>query len=190
VGVIGLGVGTLAAYGRPDDLYTFYEVNPLVVRIARYDFSYLRESPAKTELVMGDARLSLEREPPRGFDVLAVDAFSGDSIPTHLLTREAFELYFRHLQSDGILAMHISNRYLDLLPVVHAASKSLNKSAMLFSNPDNDKKGISTSSWVLVTNRQDLFSEADMDWAGARLRADDEEVLWTDDYSSMFSVLE
>ena len=98
VGVIGLGVGTLAAYGRQGDRYKFYEINPLVVQLANQEFSFLRDSEAKIDIVLGDGRLSLEQEPPQGFDVLVVDAFSGDSIPVHLLTREAFELYFRHLK--------------------------------------------------------------------------------------------
>ena len=118
VGVIGLGTGTISAYGRPGDYYRFYEINPLVLRLAHTEFTFLRDCKAKVDVAMGDARLSLEREAPENFDVLAVDAFSSDSIPVHLLTREAMQLFFRHLKPDGILAVHISNRYLDLQPVL------------------------------------------------------------------------
>src|SRR5207248_87325 len=113
VGIIGLGVGTIAAYGRSGDECTFYEINPLVVQIAQQDFSFLRDSKARIAFELGDARLTLERLPRQQFDLLAVDAFSSDSIPVHLLTIEAFQLYFRHLRPGGILAVHISNRAAD-----------------------------------------------------------------------------
>jgi SAM-dependent methyltransferase len=190
VGVIGLGVGTLAAYGRASDRYTFYEINPLVVRIANQRFSYLKDSAASIEIVVGDARLALERENPRAFDVLAVDAFSGDSIPVHLLTREAFVHYFRHLKPDGILAVHISNRYLDLLPVVRAAAATLNKPALLINNADDDKKGISTATWVLLSGAPEVLADPDLEWAGQRLKPGERQVPWTDHYSSLLSVLD
>ena len=118
VGVIGLGAGTIATYGRPIDHYTFYDINPLVLHIARTQFRFLRNCMAPNDVVLGDARLSLEREQSKQFDVLAVDAFSGDAIPVHLLTRQAFALYWRHLKPDGVLAVHVSNKYLNLAPVV------------------------------------------------------------------------
>ena len=124
VGTIGLGAGTIAAYGTPGDRYTFYELNPLVLEVANQQFSFLRDSEASIDVVLGDARLSVGKEPPGVFDVLAVDAFSGDSIPVHLLTREAFELYFRKLKPSGVLAVHVSNKYLNLQPVVRAAAAS------------------------------------------------------------------
>ncbi len=118
VGVIGLGAGTMAAYGRPGDEYRFYELDPLIIDVAWHQFSFLSDSPAKVETVAGDGRLALERETGRRFDVLAVDAFSGDSIPVHLLSREAFQLYFARMAPDGLLAVHVSNSFLDLAPVV------------------------------------------------------------------------
>lgn len=118
VGVIGLGAGTLATYARPIDKYTFYEINPAVLKIAETEFTFLKFCLAPKEIVMGDARLSMETGPSRQFDVLAVDAFSGDAIPVHLLTREANALYWRHLKPDGILAVHVSNRHLSLAPAV------------------------------------------------------------------------
>src|SRR5262249_55405144 len=121
VGCVGLGVGTLAAYARPGDAFVFYEINPEVIALSQGEhptFTYLRAPPAETTIVQGDARLSLEREPPRQFDVLVVDAFSSDAIPVHLLTREALTVYLRHLRApDGVVALHVSNRYLDLKPV-------------------------------------------------------------------------
>ncbi|MGE0404691.1 MAG: spermidine synthase [Candidatus Korobacteraceae bacterium] len=190
VGVIGLGAGTIAAYGRQGDTYTFYEINPLVVRLAESEFTFLGESPANVEVVLGDARLSLEREEPRGFDVFAVDAFSGDSIPTHLLTLQAFVEYFRHLKPDGVLAVHISNRYLDLLPVVRAAARWLDRPAMLVSAADDDSKGVSTSHWVLITSRPGFFDEPDLRWSGEVLDKASKEVVWTDNYSSLLPLLE
>src|SRR3989449_7339768 len=115
VGVIGLGTGTIAAYGREGDSYRFYDIDANVIQIARTEFSFLGDSAARTETALGDARLTLEREPPQGFDVLAVDAFSSDAIPVHLITREALQAYLRHMKPDGIVAFHVSNRFLDLI---------------------------------------------------------------------------
>src|SRR5205807_9355570 len=125
VGVVGLGAGTLAAYGRTGDVFRFYDINSDVVELARSEFTFLKDSRAKVEVALGDARLSLEREPAQNFDVLALDAFSSDAIPVHLLTVEAFKTYLRHLKPDGVLAVHISNRYLDLVPVVQQAARHL-----------------------------------------------------------------
>lgn len=135
VGVVGLGVGTLAAYARPGDTFRFYEINPEVIALSAGfspTFTYLRDSPAHVEVVPGDARLALEREPPRDFDVLAVDAFSSDAIPVHLLTREALLVYLRHLRGpNGVVAFHVSNRYLDLRPVVKGLAGRLDLRAAL-----------------------------------------------------------
>ncbi len=118
VGIIGLGTGTIAAYGSKGDTYRFYDINPGVIEIAQRDFSFLKDSDATIELPLGDARLKLEREAPQGFDVLAIDAFSSDAIPVHLITREAVEVYLKHMKPDGVIAFHVTNRYLDLVPVV------------------------------------------------------------------------
>jgi SAM-dependent methyltransferase len=189
VGVIGLGVGTIAAYGRPGDDYTFYDINPLVVNLAEQDFRFLRDSKARIAIKLGDARLTLERQPPQHFDLLAVDAFSGDSIPVHLLTVEALQLYFRHLRTDGILAVHVSNRYLYLEPVVAAAAQKLGKDALLIANPDDDAKEIFLSRWVLLANRG-VFSEFPAIVKAGRPAARSTRVkLWTDTYSSLFAVM-
>ena len=188
VGVVGLGVGTIAAYGRPGDNYTFYDINPLVVKLAEQDFRFLRDSKAHVAIELGDARLTLERQPPQHFDLLAVDAFSSDSIPVHLLTVEALQLYFRHLRADGILAVHVSNRYLHLEPVVAAAAVKLGKDAVLIVNPDDDAKEIFLSRWVLLANRG-LFSELpDIEKAGKPADGSTRIKLWTDAYSSLFAV--
>jgi hypothetical protein len=189
VGVIGLGAGTIAAYGRAGDRYTFYEINPLVVRVASEQFNFLKNSSAQIDIVMGDARLSLERQQPQNFDVLAVDAFSGDSIPVHLLTREAFELYFRHLKPDGIVAVHVSNQHLNLRPVVEAAAASLGREAIMIDNGDDHPQGIYASSWILLGSPEAFSSKPDIETAGSILPPSRGGNLWTDDYSSLFKVL-
>jgi hypothetical protein len=189
VGVVGLGAGTLAAYGRRGDRFKFYEINPLVVQIANHEFSFLHDSEAKIDIVMGDGRLSLEQEPPQGFDVLVVDAFSGDSIPVHLLTREAFELYFRHLKPAGVLAVHISNQYLNLAPVVAGAANWLGKDAVIIENKADSPRGIYRATWVLVGNRQGFLGKPEIEKAGTLLGAGSPQLQWTDDYSSLFRVL-
>ena len=189
MGFIGLGAGTLAAYGRKGDEYRFYEINPLVERIARTEFKFLGESEAAVACVLGDARLSLERESPRHFSLLAVDAFSGDSIPVHLLTREAFQLYFRHLEPDGILAVHISNRYLDLEPVVERAARSLGKETLVVDTPEDEDADVFEATWVLVTGKAGLFETGMFKGAGAKQEARGNLRIWTDDYSNLFKVL-
>ena len=188
-GFIGLGAGTIAAYGQRGDRFTFYEINPLDVGIAQTQFTYLRESEAAIDIVMGDARLSLERQAPQNFDVLAVDAFSGDSIPVHLLTRQAFELYFRHLKADGILAVHISNKYLNLEPVVSAAATALNKEAVMITNSDDHAKGIYAATWILLGDHQALTCAPQIEQAGTVLAPAGPKYLWTDDYSSLLKLL-
>ena len=188
VGVIGLGTGTLAAYGRPGDYFRFYEINPLVLRLANTEFTFLRICKARLDVAMGDARLSLEREPPEGFDVLAVDAFSSDAIPVHLLTREAFVLYFRHLKPDGVLAVHVSNKHLNLAPVVKLAAQSLEKDARLVDTGD-EEHDVFGSTWVLVTGSATFFDGPLMGTAAAAVPAPLKMRMWTDDYSNLFQIL-
>src|SRR5579883_1569741 len=186
VGVIGLGTGTISAYGRPGDYYRFYEINPLVPRLARTEFHFIPDSKAKLDIALGDARLSLEREQPENFDVLAVDAFSGDSIPVHLLTREAFELYFRHLKPGGVLAVHVSNKYLDLEPVVDKIAASLHKEDGTVDTEDDDAAGTFGSTWVLVSERQDFFQNSLIRGAVVKVKQRPGLRMWTDDYSNLF----
>ena len=131
VGVIGLGTGTLAVWGKPGDSYHFYDINPRVIEIAQSEFTYLKDSKATIELSLGDARLSLEREPPHDFDVLAVDAFSSDAIPVHLITREAMMVYLRHVKPNGAVVFHVTNRFLKLAPVVKQIADNLGLHAAL-----------------------------------------------------------
>ena len=186
VGVIGLGAGSLAGYGRPGDVYRFYEINPLVRDIATNVFKTL--ACAETHTVeMGDARLVLEREAPNAFDLLAVDAFTGDAIPVHLLTREAFDLYWRHLKPDGVLALHVTNTFIDLAPVVAAAAEHGGRAARLVSAGPDDKAGISYSTWVLVTNRPGFFDAPALQ--GSRVETVTPGRAWTDGYSDLWQAL-
>jgi hypothetical protein len=189
-GIIGLGTGTLATYGRPGDRFTFYEMNPLVVQVASTDFDFLRHSGAKIDIVPGDARISLEREPKQDFDVLMVDAFSGDAIPVHLLTREAFELYFRHLKPEGLLAMHISNKFLNLKPVVEAAARLMDAKIVTITNDADHDKDIYTATWVLLYRDRPAPKGTTDDNATPHWSRSDATVRpWTDDYSSLLSIL-
>jgi len=193
VGVIGLGTGTIAAYGRPDDVYRFYDIDANVIRIARDEFTFLADSRAQVEIALGDARLNLEREPPERFDVLAVDAFSSDAIPVHLITREALQTYLRHMKPDGIVAFHVSNRFLDLIPVVARLSKELALHAVLIADDPDDEDDTafkSRSDWVLVSRDAAALKAPAITEAGA-MPAEDRPSwrTWTDDYSNLIQIL-
>lgn len=188
MGIVGLGAGTLAAYGRGGDTLRFYDINSLVVKIAKEQFTYLSECPAHIDIVLGDARLSMTNEPTQKFDILVIDAFSGDAIPVHLLTREAFRIYWRHLKPDGVLAVHVSNRYLDLAPIV-ALGTGEGKQVWQVDNGDDYPKEVYNSTYVLVSSRPNFFSNPlfkgllDKVEIPPRLRP------WTDDYSNLWQVL-
>jgi hypothetical protein len=190
VGVIGLGAGTLMSYGRAGDEYHLYEINPAVIRFAEGEFSFLSQSPARKQIHLGDARLTLERQRPMGFDVLLVDAFSGDSVPVHLLTAEAFGLYFRHLKPDGVLAVHISNKYLDLEPVVAANAGRMGLAALVFDDdrPDSDETCFGTT-WVLLLTKPTLAGRPALSPKGKPLQAQPNFRAWTDAFSNMWSIL-
>jgi SAM-dependent methyltransferase len=192
VGVIGLGTGTIATYGRPGDVYRFYDIDANVIKIARTEFTFLGDSGAKVETALGDARLTLEREPPENFDVLAVDAFSSDAIPVHLITREALQTYLRHMKPDGIVAFHVSNRFLDLIPVVARLAKELNLHADLIADDpdDEDDNFKSRSDWVLVSRDAKALQAPAIVEAGATPAEDRPEWrTWTDDYSNLVQIL-
>ena len=161
VGVIGLGAGVLGAWMKPGDLLTFYEISPRVVDIAKREFTYLSDTAAKTEIIMGDGRLSLEREPPRGYDVLGIDAFSGDSIPMHLVTREAMALYVKHIQPDGVIIFQATNRYIDLLPVLKRLAEQFGLEAVNISDSPTADTGpeywYSSTDQVVVTRNKKLL---------------------------------
>lgn len=190
VGVIGLGSGTLAAYGRKGDVFRFYDINPLVETIARRWFTYLHESGAAVEIVPGDARLSLAAEGAQKYDVLAVDAFSGDAIPVHLLTRQALELYRKHLAPGGIIAFHVSNKFLDLAPVVNQQAVDAGlETAYIVVPDDDDDKGAYSSDWVLVTTNKDFLSRQQVRDGSYNIPLQPNLRLWTDDYNSVLPIL-
>ncbi len=191
IGVVGLGAGTIAAHGTPEDHFRFYEIDPDVIRIADEHFFFLAESRSTTETVIGDARTSLERELAEGgsqqFDILAIDAFSGDAIPIHLLTREAVELYWRHLRPGGALVIHISNLHLDLQSVLRGVARVLGKHAVLITNDDDDDRGTFDADWVLMTDNRQLLDSVEpyvTSWSARSSR----ERLWTDDYSTLLGL--
>lgn len=188
VGVIGLGAGTIAAYGKPGDVYRFYEINPSVIEIANRDFTYLKQSNARIETVLGDARLNLEREPSQQFIVLAVDAFSSDAIPVHLITSEAISLYLRHLAPEGVIAFHITNKFLDLAPVLQRLSDAHHlKTAYLVESSEDNK--LYPSEWVLLT-RSDGFLEVEtISAVSIPITAHPEWRPWTDDFNNLIQVL-
>jgi spermidine synthase len=189
VGVVGLGVGTLASYGRAGDVIRFYEINPQVVELARTRFSFLNDSKADIQVALGDARLTLEREKPQQFNVLAVDAFSSDSIPVHLLTVEAFSAYVRHLKPGGILAIHVSNRYLDLLPVVSRAARALSLEVRQVYAVDNYDIGVFSSDWLLLSPSASAFDNDTLRPHAKPLEEQADIRLWTDDYSDVHGIL-
>jgi SAM-dependent methyltransferase len=189
IGVIGLGTGTMAAYGRPGDVVRFYDINPAVEPTARRYFSYLGKSKGRVEIVNGDARLSLEAEPPQRYDVLAIDAFSGDAIPVHLITSEALELYRRHVQPNGVIAFHVSNRYLDLAPVVQELADHAGLKAVLIANGDDDKRDVFSSDWVLVTANQPFVDALHFSKDREDIKVPPGLRRWTDDYNSLLPIL-
>lgn len=186
VGVLGLGAGSLAAFCEQGDQYRFYEINPLVEQIARSEFTYLADAKGAVEVVLGDGRLSLEREPVQGFDVLVADAFSGDAVPVHLLTRKALELYFRHLAPAGILALNITNAHLDLAPVVAALAAALGRHAVVIENEPDEERTIFHARWALLSPRP--FPPSVLAVAG-KPAVRPEVGVWTDDYSNLFRIL-
>ncbi len=193
VGIVGLGAGTIAAYGKSDDTFRFYEINRDVVALSDQYFTYLNDSPAKTEVVVGDARIEMDRELAQGesqqFDVLAIDAFSSDSIPLHLLTRECADLYRKHLADDGLLLIHISNRYLELDPVTLALAEHLGWQAVRIDSEDNDDLGVYGSTWIIITANQEFLSNSEVRAAHNPWDDDQTELLWTDDFASLWQVI-
>ncbi len=187
VGVIGLGTGTLAAYGEAGDRFRFYELDPAVIGVARTEFSFLRSTPARVDVVLGDARLNLEREASNQFDVLVVDAFSGDAIPVHLITREALRVYRRHMKPDGVIAFHVSNRYLALAPVVQKLAEDQGLRATLVS--DVPKAPLLKTDWVLVSANEKILSQRAIAEVASVPAAIPGLQAWTDDTNDLFKIL-
>lgn len=191
IGILGLGCGTLAAYGRAGDTLRIYEINPLVLHIARSQFTYLRDTSAAVEVAMGDGRLTLEHETTQGFDLLVMDAFSGDSVPVHLITREAFRTYFRHLKPQGILAVNITNAYLDLEPVMERAAADFGKVSLVYryDPPEEDDVFCFSCAWTLVMSPTALNAHPELARNAKRLGPHPRFREWTDDFSILFGIL-
>lgn len=187
IGVIGLGVGTLAAYTRDGDVIRFYEINDAVIDLANRHFTFLSESPGDSETVLGDARLSLETESPQDYDLLVLDAFSGDAIPTHLLTREAMDVCLRHVADDGIIAIHVSNLHFDLRPVVDALADEFGLASVAIVDSTETLPGDRTSVWMLLSRWKSELDEPTFREHAAQPQS--ERALWTDDFSNLFEVL-
>lgn len=192
IGVIGLGAGILAAYGRSGDHMRFYEIDPQVIRLAASPaapFTYIRDSAAQVAVVAGDARLALELElrHPQQFDVLAVDAFSSDAIPMHLLTREALALYLAHLAPDGVLAIHVTNRYLDLVPIVRRLANDAGLAAAVI-DTEGERAGWH-STWVLLAREAAILQTPAIAQVAAKTKPRPAP-LWRDDYSNLFQALQ
>jgi SAM-dependent methyltransferase len=188
VGIIGLGVGTLAAYGEKGDYFRLYEINPQVIGVARDYFYYLKDSKAKVETALGDARLVLEREPAQRFDVLAIDAFSSDAIPVHLITREAMQVYLKHVKPDGAIAFHVTNRYLRLAPVVKQLADEIGYQAVLVTD-DPDDVYLSRTDWVIVTKNKDFLIDPEVIAKRAAIEIIPGLKPWTDDFNNLFQIL-
>ncbi|MBD60020.1 MAG: hypothetical protein CL808_07875 [Citromicrobium sp.] len=193
IGLIGLGTGTLACYRQPDQDYAFYEIDPMVVEYSRKRvFSFLGDCAPEAAIHMGDARLALESEPARQYDILAVDAFSSDAIPLHLLTREAMHTYGRALKPDGLMLVHISNRYIDLRPVIAAHALENGWIALMRDDPGDPENGISASFWVAISSdalpmAKLLQSNPEADWIEL---GDPAPQVWTDDFASTLPLLD
>jgi spermidine synthase len=191
VDAIGLGVGTLAAYGRPGERLTFYELDPAIARVARdpHFFTYLRDSRADVEIVLGDGRRTIAQVPDGASDFVIIDAFSSDAVPVHLLTREALELYVSKLSPGGLIAFHVTNRHLDLAPVVARAARALGLAAV---ERDDRAKGAGVtrtpSRWIVIARSpqrlEPLLERSG--WYSPKVSAGR---VWTDDYSNVLSVV-
>ncbi|MGH9592786.1 MAG: spermidine synthase [Bryobacteraceae bacterium] len=187
-GVVGLGAGVMSGYARAGDYLRIYEINPLVPTIAQTEFKFFPHSAADKKILMGDARLTMEAQEPQNYDVLVVDAFSSDAIPVHLLTREAMKLYFTLLKPNGVLAVHISNRYLDLAPVCARGAAFVGRKGVVVTDDGGDYANSTT--WVLITSDESIYQEPA--FVGANMfpaSAADKFRGWTDDYSNIVSII-
>lgn len=193
VGVVGLGTGSIAVYGKAGDKFRFYEINPDVKALTGKFFTYLTDTPAETEVVMGDARISMERElaanESQQFDLLAIDAFSSDAIPVHLLTTECGEIYRRQIRPGGILAVHISNRFLDLNPISRGLADHLGWRAFRIENDEDDSVAVFSSTWILLTSSDIIAKDDELLQATTPWDESDQIIQWTDDYSGLWRIL-
>lgn len=190
IGVVGLGAGTMAAYLRPGDQIRFYEINPEVEKIAKTFFTFLTNCPGRVEIILGDARLSLENEPPQNFTLLALDAFNSDAIPVHLLTREAFAVYQSHMNTNGVIAVHVSNLSLNLEPVVLNLAREFGYGVNVVEQwASNEMEGILPSTWILLSRDPNFTAAPTITVASRPPDPLLHPPLWTDDFNSLFTVL-
>ena len=191
VGVVGLGAGTIATYGKPGDHYHFFEIDPAVVAVAQRYFTFLSDSFASVQVHLGDGRLLLQEIEATRFDVLAVDAFSGDSIPVHLLTREAMALYLERIKPGGVIALHVSNRYLDLRPVVGRIAADMGLAIAYVEDEigKDDGPEKSSSDWILLARNRRVLDVAMIQEAVRDLPGAGPKKAWTDDYSNIAQVM-
>ena len=187
VGAVGLGAGTVAAYAQTGQYFRFYEINPEMLRLAHTRFTYLGDCRGRYDVILGDARLSLERETSQHFDVLVVDAFSGDAIPVHLLTQEAVAVYLKHLVPGGVLCVHISNTYLDLTCVVRGLGEKYGLETLKVSSPSNHAWGLEPATWMIMS-RNHQFLASMSSYAQPKPPAEGS-LPWTDGYSNLFEIL-
>jgi hypothetical protein len=193
VGIIGLGAGSITAHARAGDYFRFYEINPQVVDLAYKEFTFLTATKAKTDVVLGDGRLSLEREAPQQYDVIAVDAFSGDAIPMHLVTREAFKIYLKHLKPDGVIAFQATNRFVDIAPVIERLAAEHGMTAVMITDHPQDNGGadywLSGTDQILVTRNEALLQHEKIRGAAEVIEARPGFPVWTDDFNNLLTVL-
>ncbi len=197
VGLVGLGTGTVACYEKPGEHWTYFEINPADVAIARNPdlFTYLRDCPAQPDIVLGDARLSIIQQPDYTFNMIILDAFTSDAIPIHLITQQAVQLYLSKLRMGGLILFHISNRYLDLAPVVSNVASSLGLKARRWDDEDDgdddDPKtsGKAASDWIIVARHDADFAKISKDKRWTPLLRTSDKGVWTDDYSNLFGAL-
>jgi hypothetical protein len=193
VGVIGLGAGSIAAHARAGDVFRFYEINPQVVDLARREFTFLEATPARTEVILGDGRLSMEAEPDQHYDVIAVDAFPGDAIPMHLLTRESFAIYLRHLKPAGVIAFQATNRFVDIAPVVERLAAEHGMTAVMITDYPADSDGanywLSSTDQILVTRNRELLQHEKIRAAALAIARRPGFRTWTDDFNNLLTVL-
>ncbi|MHC5157576.1 MAG: fused MFS/spermidine synthase [Planctomycetota bacterium] len=190
IGIVGLGVGTIAVYGHKTDTIRFYEINPEVERLARKYFTYLEDSKAQVDVVLGDARLTMEREKPQHYDVLVVDAFSSDAVPVHLLTAEAMEIYLKHVSKDGVLAFHISTMHLDLHSVVWKLADHFGLETAWIEGFEDEEEGALASDWILLSRSRDFLDCQAIQKAVSSPKSRRKDVgLWTDDHMNLLEIL-
>ncbi|WAR44279.1 fused MFS/spermidine synthase [Methylomonas rapida] len=189
IGVVGLGTGTLLTYGKANDYFRIYDIDPAVVELAQTYFSYIKNTAARYDIVVSDARLAMEREAPQAFDILVLDAFSGDAIPMHLLTEQALQLYLRHLRPDGVLAIHITNHYLDLRPLVSGMAKRAGYAYLLVQSEPSEELGWYRADWALLSKNQSFMQQPVLQKFKEMSAAPVESIIWTDDFSNMFRLL-